>query len=470
MTNDTSLPQAIDLEEAVLGAILVENTAISIVSQILPLDAFYGTNHKKIYECALELNRDSEPVELLTVTNKLKSKNYLDDSLNPYVLVQLTNRVASAANIEYHSRIILQKYIQRRVIKLCQSKLSEALLDSTDPLDLLSKISGELGSIMQLTESADSSKFSDLVHEVVRKAIMSKDRQVVEGVPIEFLALRDRFGGWQPSDFIILAARPAMGKTSLALHFATYPSLKHGENVLVFSLEMSELQLTTRIVAQELGIPANRLTRDAHTHLNVDKLNRQLREHDYIYTDKLMIDDRAGLDVNQLVAKSKTIHLESPLSLIVVDYLQLLKDASIQSSRGNREQEISSISRKLKVLAKDLNIPVIALSQLSRAVESRGGDRSPQLSDLRESGSLEQDADIVMFINRPEYYGLLEDEDGNSTIGIAKIITAKHRNGGVGDDILRWDAHLTRFSDNKESYEEIFGDIKPNNDFDDEPF
>lgn len=468
--NDNITPQAIDLEEAVLGAILIENTAASIVSQILPLDAFYNPNHKKIYECVIELNRDSEPVELLSVTNKLKSKNYLDDSLNPYVLTQLTNRIASAANIEYHSRIILQKYIQRRIIKLCQSKLSEAYLDSTDPLELLSVIAGELNSIMQLTESSNSSKFSELVSKVIKNAINFKDKEVVSGVPIEFLPLRERFGAWQPSDFIILAARPAMGKTSLALHFATHPSLKNGENVLLFSLEMSELQLTTRIVAQELGIPANRLTRDAHTHLNVDKLNQKLKDHNYIYSDNLIIDDRAGLDINQLVAKAKTLHLKSPLSLIVIDYLQLLKDESVKTSRGNREQEISSISRKLKILAKDLNIPVIALAQLSRAVESRGGDRSPQLSDLRESGSLEQDADIVMFINRPEYYGLIEDENGASTAGIAKIITAKHRNGSVGDDVLKWDAHLTRFSDNKESYEEKFQEISPNNNFDDEPF
>ena len=468
-------PQAIDIEEVVLGSILIEKEAIYSCIGILKPEVFYKESNRKIYTAIINLFNKSDPIDLLMVTNELRKMGQLEAVGGPYEISQLTSRVAGASNIEMHSRIILEKYIGREIIRISQEASKEAYSTTSDILQTLSDLASNVSKTLVLTESDRSESTVEIINEVIRDVHANKEKKSITGIPTAFRNINKRTGGWQPSDLIIIAARPAMGKTSFALQLATFPVYQHDKRVALFSLEMGKKQLVARILGTELEIKANRFTRDAKL-MDLEELNQKLSENGYVYSNELIIDDRAGIDINQLIAKCKSLHIEKKLDMIVIDYLQLLSDRSV---KGNRESEVSSISRKLKVLAKDLNIPVIALSQLSRGVESRGGDRTPQLSDLRESGSIEQDADIVIFINRPEYYGLMEDADGNSTLGIAKIFFAKYRGGSVGTDPLKWKAEFTKFSD-IETYQFEEDDMQfqaliPNEDFnkydnDDNPF
>jgi replicative DNA helicase len=458
-------PQAIEIEEAVLGSILIEKEAIYSCVGILKPEVFYKDSNRKIYTAIINLFNKSDPIDILMVTNELTKMGQLENVGGPYAIAQLTSRVAGSSNIEMHSRIILEKYIGREIIRISHEASKEAYLTTSDILQTLSDLASNVSKTLVLTESDRSESTIEIINEVVRDVHANKDKKELTGIPTPFRNLNKRTGGWQPSDLIIIAARPAMGKTSFALQLATFPVYQHNKRIALFSLEMSKKQLVARILGTELEIKANRFTRDAKL-MDLDELNQKLHEKGYVYSNELIIDDRAGIDINQLIAKCKSLHIEKKLDMIVIDYVQLLSDRSV---KGNRESEVSAISRKLKVLAKDLNIPVIALAQLNRGVESRGGDRTPQLSDLRESGSIEQDADMVIFINRPEYYGLTEDADGNSTIGIAKIFTAKYRGGSTGTDPLNWKAEFTKFSDiETHQFEEDdmqFEPMSPNSDF-----
>lgn len=438
-------PQAVDLEEAVLGAMMLEKEAVNTVIDILQPKSFYKENHQKIFEIIKELFGKSEPIDILTITNALKQKGELEIVGGAYYITQLTNRVASAANVEFHARIIAQKYIQRELIRISTDIITDAYDETTDVFTLLDKAESGLFGVSEGNIRKNYDSMSELVRTAIKQieAAKGQDGSVV-GVPSGFTDLDRMTAGWQPSDLIILAARPAMGKTAFVLSLARNAAIDFQRPVAVFSLEMASVQLVTRLISAESQLSSHKLR---NGNLRNDEIEQIHAKIGGLTEAPIFIDDTPGISVFELRAKARRLKSQHDIQLLVIDYLQLMTAGGDGGKGGNREQEISTISRSLKSIAKELNIPVIALSQLSRAVESRGGDRRPQLSDLRESGSIEQDADMVMFINRPEYYGLTEDEEGNSTLGVANIIIAKHRNGAVGDVQLKFTSELAKFSD-----------------------
>lgn len=460
-------PQAIDLEEAVLGAMMLEKEAVNVAIDILKPESFYKESHQKIFSVIQELFQGSEPIDILTITNSLRKKGELDIVGGPYYITQLTNRVASAANVEFHARIISQKYIQRELIRISTEIITDAFDETTDVFDLLDKAESNLFGVTEGNINKSYDSMSTLIRQAIKQIESAKGQEGnIIGVPSGFTALDRMTSGWQPSDLIILAARPAMGKTAFALTLARNAAVQFSKPVAVFSLEMSSLQLVTRLISAESELSSKKLRNGDLQNHEVEQIHAKITE---LAEADIFIDDTPAISVFELRAKARRLKSQHDIQMLVVDYLQLMTAGSSEGKgSGNREQEISTISRSLKSIAKELSIPVIALSQLSRAVESRGGDRRPQLSDLRESGSIEQDADMVLFINRPEYYGLTEDEDGNSTLGIANIIIAKHRNGAVGDVQLKFTSELAKFSDLEDASFESYGNssMPVNNEFD----
>lgn len=437
-------PQAVDLEEAVLGALMLEKEAVNTVIDILQPQSFYKETHQIIFEAIKDLFGETTPIDILTVTHKLKSDGTLDVVGGAYYITQLTNRIASAANIEYHARIISQKYIQRELIRISSKIITDAYDETKDVFSLLDDAEANLFSVAEGNIRKSYATMSDLVRDSLAQIETAMNQEAgVIGVPSGFTSLDRVTSGWQPSDLVIIAARPAMGKTSFVLSLARNAAVDHGIPVAFFSLEMSSVQLVTRLVSAESEISAEKLRSGE---LRLDEMKQIQSKITDLTEAPLFIDDTAGLSVFELRAKARRLKSKHDIKLLIIDYLQLMSGGGDKQS-GNREQEISMISRSLKSIAKELNIPVLALSQLSRAVETRGGDKRPQLSDLRESGSIEQDADMVQFIHRPDYYGLTEDEEGNSTQGVANIIIAKHRNGSVCDVQLKFIAQLAKFGD-----------------------
>ncbi|MBL4668054.1 MAG: replicative DNA helicase [Flavobacteriales bacterium] len=450
-------PQAVDLEEAVLGALMLEKDAVNTAIDILQIKSFYKETHQKIYAVIQHLFGKSDPVDILTVTHELKQRGELDLVGGPYYITQLTNRVASAANIEFHARIISQKYIQRELIRISSEIITKAYDETTDVFSLLDEAESSLFSVAEGNINKSYESMSDLIRESIKQIEEAKNQESgVIGVASGFTALDRITSGWQPSDLVIIAARPAMGKTSYVLSLARNAAVDFNIPVAFFSLEMSSVQLVTRLVSSESEISSEKLRSG---NLRNDEIQQIQTKIAGLAEAPIFIDDSAGLSVFELRAKARRLKSQHNIQLLIIDYLQLMSGNG--DNGGNREQEISMISRSLKSIAKELNIPVLALSQLSRAVETRGGDKRPQLSDLRESGSIEQDADMVQFITRPEYYGLTEDEDGNSTQGMATIIIAKHRNGSVGDVKLKFVAHLAKFEDFEQGNND-FGDFDNN--------
>ncbi|MBL7929566.1 MAG: replicative DNA helicase [Bacteroidia bacterium] len=437
-------PQALDLEEAVLGALMLEKNALTAVIDILHAECFYSDAHQKIFKAIKNLFSNTKPIDMLTVIEQLKSQGDLEMVGGPHYITQLTMRVASAANIEYHARIILQKYIQRELIRISSETIQDAYEDTNDVLDLLDKAEQNLFAI---SETNVRRKYMDM-SMLVRKAVAeietaSNNQQEIIGVPSGFTDL-DRFTlGWQKSDLVIVAARPAMGKTSFVLSLARNAAVRFKKPVAFFSLEMSSTQLVNRLISSESEIASDKLRKGNLAQHEWEQLHARISE---ITNAPIYIDDSPALSVFEFRAKCRRLKAEHNIELVVIDYLQLMVSGN-DSKNGTREQEISYISRSLKSIAKELEIPVIALSQLSRAVETRKESKKPILSDLRESGAIEQDADMVLFIYRPEYHGFDQDESGNPTRGLAQIIVAKNRNGSVGEVNLRFIEHLTRFTD-----------------------
>ncbi len=436
-------PQAIPLEEAVLGAIMLEKDALSVVLDILQPESFYLEAHQMIYRAMKRLFERSYPVDLLTVTEELKKAGQLDAVGGPYFIVELTNKVASAANIEYHARIISQKYIQRELIRVSTDVIRNAYEDTTDVFDLLDEAEKGLFSIAEKNMSRSYDTMGSLASKALKQIELLKDKEEgLTGVPTGFTNLDRLTSGWQPSDLIIIAARPGMGKTSFVLSLAKNSAVDFKKGVALFSLEMSSIQLAQRLISMEAEIPLNKLRSGKLEDYEWQQLKTAI---EHISDAPIYIDDTPGINIFELRAKCRRMKLQYDIQLVVIDYLQLMSGGG-ENQKGNREQEVSAISRALKGLAKELQVPVIALSQLSRAVEVRGGTKRPQLSDLRESGSIEQDADIVAFIYRPEYYQILEDEQGQSQKGIAEIIVAKHRNGATDTVKLRFTDQFARFT------------------------
>lgn len=437
-------PQAVDIEEAVLGALMLEKDALTAVIDILRPECFYKESNQKIFTAIHKLFHTAEPIDILTVTHALKKSGELELVGGPYYITQLTNRIASAANIEYHARIILQKYIQRELIRISNDTIRDAYEDTSDVLSMLDNAEKNLFAIAEGNIRRRFEDMSALISKAIKEIeFASNQPSGVTGVPSGFTELDRITSGWHKSDLIIIAARPGMGKTAFVLSLARNAAVKFKKPVAFFSLEMSSIQLVNRLIASETEIPSDKIRKGQLAHHEWEQLNAKIVP---ITQAPIYIDDTPALSIFELRAKCRRLAAEKKVELIVVDYLQLMM-AGTDSRSGNREQEISLISRSLKAISKELDVPIIALSQLSRAVESRGGIKKPQLSDLRESGAIEQDADLVLFIYRPEYYDLTEDDSGNSTQGLAEIIVAKNRNGALKSVNLKFVGHLTKFTD-----------------------
>lgn len=453
-------PQSIDLEEIVLGAMMLEKSSLNAIIDILTPEMFYKEAHQIIYSAILDLFKNSEPIDLLTVTNKLKTMDKLDVVGGPYYISKLTNRVVSAANIEFHARIIIQKYIQRRLIEISSETIKEAFEDTTDVFDLLDSAESKIYDLSDNTLRKQSGNMLNLVNQAIKDIENAKNAgNGIRGVTTGFMDLDKITQGWQKSDLIILAARPSMGKTAFALNMARNAAIA-GKPIAFFSLEMSSIQLVTRLISSETDITADKLRTGNLEQYEWDRLYNRVTN---LTNAKLFIDDTPQLSIFELRAKCRRLKEQHDIQMIFIDYLQLM---TAKGDKGfSREQEISTISRSLKSLAKELNIPVLALSQLSRQVESRPGSKKPILSDLRESGAIEQDADVVVFIYRPEYYGLTEDE-GVNTKNLAVISIAKHRNGKLGEVNLRFNGMFTRFEEPEIVMPSSSMQIAPNTNFD----
>jgi len=437
-------PQAKELEEAVLGAIMLEKSAFDNVVEILKPECFYVDAHQKIFKSFQSLAQKSLPIDILTVVEELKTKEELDIVGGPYAITKLTNSVVSTANIEAHARIILQKFIQRELIRISGEIIGDAYEDSTDVFDLLDDSESKM---FNITNNYLKKNFDDidtvLAKTITRIEDLRNKQEDISGVPTGFPSLDRVTYGWQPTDLIILAARPSVGKTAFALNLARSAALHPTKPVGVgfFSLEMSSSQLVQRILSAESGIMLEKISRG------------KLEDHEMqqLYTKginrlaqaPIYIDDTAALNIFEFRAKARRLVNKHNVGMIIIDYLQLMSGSGDRQT--NREQEISRISRDLKGLAKELQVPIIALSQLSRAVETRKESKMPQLSDLRESGAIEQDADMVMFLYRPEYYEINTNEMGESNRGETLIRIAKHRNGSLETIKLRALLHIQKF-------------------------
>lgn len=440
-------PQAVELEATVLGALMLEKEALSSVIDILKPEAFYKEAHKKIFEAILELFHKSEPVDILTVTQQLRKMAMLDYVGGPYYISQLSNRVSSSLNSEYHAKIILQKHIARELIRTGTEQIQDAYEDTTDVFELLDKSESNLFKIGDTVIVKSYERMSSLTLKLTRQMELASQTSSggITGVPCGLTDVDRLTGGWQPSDLIIIAARPGMGKTALVLSMAKNMAVDFKNPTAIFSLEMASIQLVARLASSETGFSGEKIKRGELSSADWEYFNKSMAN---IADAPLYIDDTAQLSVYELRAKARRLVQQNGVKCIIIDYLQLMTTSGGSGHQSfNREQEISTISRSLKALAKELSIPIIALSQLSRQVEQRGGDKRPQLSDLRESGAIEQDADMVMFIYRPEYYGLTEDANQRSTVGVAQLIVAKNRHGKTTDIDLRFKDSIGKFCD-----------------------
>ena len=441
-------PQAKDLEEAVLGAIMLEKSAFDTVVEILKPECFYVEAHQQIYRAMQGLAQKSQPIDILTVVEELKRREELEVIGGPYYVTKLTNMVVSTANIDAHSRIILQKFIQRELIRISGEIISDSYEDSTDVFDLLDDAESKL---FEITNNHLRKNFDPidrvLVKTIQRIEDLRHKNEDISGIPSGFASLDRVTFGWQNTDLIILAARPSVGKTAFALNLARNAALHATKPTPIglFSLEMSAGQLVQRILAAESEILLEKIARGKLEEHEMKQLYAKGIQR--LGQAPIFIDDTPALNIFELRAKCRRLRNKHNIGMVIIDYLQLMSGTG-ENRNGNREQEISKISRDLKGLAKELGIPIIALSQLSREVEKRKeGNKMPQLSDLRESGAIEQDADMVMFLYRPEYYDITTNEMGDSNRGETHVRIAKHRNGSLETIKLRALLHIQKFID-----------------------
>lgn len=450
MTNGKIPPQATDLEEAILGAIMIDKKGMDEVAEILCPDAFYKDAHKLIFQAQVQLYNDRQPIDLLTVSNKLKETGNLKNAGGDFYLIELTQKVASSAHIEYHARIVLQKYILRNLIQISAETNLKSYDDTVDVFDLLDETEAKLFDISQNNLKTQAETTSTLLQKVKQRVQDVSKKTGISGIPSGFKDIDALTSGWQDSDLIIIAARPGIGKTSFVLSMARNIAIDYNIPVAIFSLEMSSVQLMGRLVSMETRIGLEKLRNGKLSDEEWLRLNTHTER---LNNSPIFIDDTAALSIFDLRAKARRLVMKEGVKIIFIDYLQLMTVGNSKRSNMNREQEISTISRNLKALAKELNVPVIALSQLSRKVEERSGvHKRPMLSDLRDSGAIEQDADIVGFLYSPSYYGI-EQWDGygeGSTAGQVEWNIEKHRNGDIDRDIMRFEKEYTLFSDIEE--------------------
>ncbi|MFM7724564.1 MAG: replicative DNA helicase [Bacteroidota bacterium] len=434
-------PQAIDLEQVVLGAMMLEKSAVDDTIDILSENSFYDPKHQFIYKAIRALFAATSPVDLVTVTDRLSKSGELSAAGGAGYISQLTNRVGSTANVQYHARIIAEKFIKRELIRLSNEVIKNAFDDTVDVFELLNGAERDLFQI----GDGNMSKQVDVMSNVVRNAIEEievarKNADGISGIPSGFVEIDQVTAGWQRSDMIVIAARPGMGKTAFVLSAARNTALQ-GYGVAIFSLEMSSVQLVKRLIAGESRINSEKLRKGDLADHEFQQLHSRIQK---LAAAPIYIDDTAAISIFDFRAKCRRLKAQYDIQLVIIDYLQLMSAKDGKNS-GNREQEISMISRSIKEIAKELNIPIIALSQLSRSVEQRS-DKKPILSDLRESGAIEQDADIVSFLYRPSYYKILKYDDGTSTQGIGEFLIEKHRNGKTAAVRLRFEDEFARFS------------------------
>lgn len=436
-------PQALEIERAVIGALLVDKDAYSVVCEILTPESFYEPRNQVIYSVIRQLSMEESPVDVLTVTERLARNGQLDEAGGPAYIAEISSRVATSAHVMYHARIIAQKSLARQLIQFSSDIQTKAFDETTDVDDLMQHAEGALFELSQKNMKKDYTQIDPVVNQalqVIQKAAANPDG--LTGIPTGYTDLDDKTSGWQASDLIIIAGRPAMGKTAFALSLAKNIAADQQIPIAFFSLEMPNVQLVNRLISNVCEIEGKKI------------LNGQLHEDEWDRLDKrinsllgapIYVDDTPGLSVFELRTKARRLVREHGVKIIMIDYLQLMNANGMRFS--SRQEEVSTISRSLKGLAKELDIPIIALSQLNRSVENRDGvdGKRPQLSDLRESGAIEQDADMVIFVHRPEYYHIYQDGNGNDLRGKAEIIIAKHRKGATGDVLLTFRGEFTRF-------------------------
>jgi replicative DNA helicase len=444
-------PQAIDLEEAVLGAAMLEKDAFIDIQDLLKPESFYKEAHQKIYQAILDLSSSHNPIDIYTVSEALKKNGELEAAGGHYYLSQLTLKVGSAAHIEYHAKIVAQKYIQRELIRIASETQRDAFDDAIIVDELLDGVQQKIFDIVEGNIRSETRHIGGIIGDAIKEIEAAhKNADGLSGLPSGFSSLDRITLGWQPSDLAIVAARPSMGKTAFVLTMARNMAVDHHIPVAFFSLEMSSMQLVKRLLTSETGIASEKIR--GGKQMNDDEWKKLEQEVGKLAEAPLYIDETAALSIFEFRAKARRLVLTHQIKAIFIDYLQLMTGPP--NTQGFREQEVSAISRSLKAIAKELKIPIIALSQLNRMLESRGGSKRPQLSDLRESGAIEQDADLVLFIHRPEYFGMTEDENGESTRGIADIIIAKHRNGATADVRLRFLSEKAKFTDDSPDFEQ----------------
>ncbi|MBN2732095.1 MAG: replicative DNA helicase [Balneolaceae bacterium] len=460
-------PQAIEVEEAVLGSMLIEHEAATIALQMLKTNDFYKPSHRHIFDALHDLYERDNPLDLLTVENELRDRELLDVCGGAGYLSELTRSVSSAANIDYHAQIIAEKATKRNLILNCTEIIQEAYDSTADPYDVLDRAEQRIFDLANTKHRAQAQPIGDVLKDTLSYLEDIRGKKAgITGVPTG-LDIDKLTAGWQNGDMIVIAARPSMGKTAFVLTTARNAALhqdsKLQTKVAMFSLEMSAQSLVQRLLTMEGRINAQSARSGR---LNDKEFKRLIDAAGRLFTANIFVDDTPGLSILELRTKCRRLKSEHDIGLVIVDYLQLMTAGN--NDHGNREQEIASISRGLKALAKELNVPVIALSQLSRAVETRGGDKRPQLSDLRESGSIEQDADVVCFLYRPEYYGIKTTPEGQSTTGLAEIIVGKQRNGPVGSRELYFVKDYARFENLTQASSDPFDKSNTDPDFDDD--
>jgi replicative DNA helicase len=441
-------PNAVDFERLVIGTFLIDKKGLDHSIDLLTPEVFYDPRHQVILSTILKLYEGNQPVDLMTIIQELKKEEKLNLAGGDHYIIDLTMGVSSSAHIEYHVRVILEKYILRSLINVSANVIDSSYKESTDVFELLDKAEQSFFEITNGTIKKGFDTANTLVKQAIDTIKSLKDKEGISGVPSGFRDIDKETGGWQNSDLIIIAARPAMGKTAFLLSMARNIAVGHKIPMALFSLEMASVQLITRMIASETKISSEKLRKGT---LDDEEWQRLFSNVSELENAPLYIDETPSLSIFDFRAKCRRLVMQHGVRLIMVDYLQLMTAGSGGKGVGNREQEISMISRSLKAIAKELNVPVIALSQLSRSVETRPGKR-PQLSDLRESGAIEQDADIVSFIFRPEYYKITvwdNDDEGQetSTENQAELIIAKHRNGATADVRLSFLKHFAKFGD-----------------------
>lgn len=452
------VPRAVEIESAVLGGLMLEKDAFTEVCEILKPESFYEPKHRLVYEAILSLGLEQMPIDLMTVTNRLREQGTLQEVGGPAFIVNLTANVTSAAHIDFHARIVAQKQLARELITFATAVESGAFDESNDVDDLLQDAERRLFEISQRNIKREVLPVSAIVEQAVKQIeVASKRESGLSGLPSGFTDLDKLTSGWQNSDLIIIAARPAMGKTAFVLSMALNIAMQ-GNPVAVFSLEMSNIQLVNRLISNICELPGDKIKSGQLTPGEWSMLLNRIQTLEKL---ELFVDDTSGLTITELYTKARRLVREHDVKMIIIDYLQLMTAGGL--NLGSREQEVSTISRSLKQLAKELNIPVIALSQLNRKVEDRGNkDKRPQLSDLRESGAIEQDADIVCFIHRPEYYShTATDSDNRDIRGLAEFIVAKHRSGSVDTVDMRFRKEYVRFENWNDGFD---GDLRPSSD------